>query len=625
MFTQEMREHIKKMREQFFSTGSAKGITGVRKEILEEWKRVYQMGGRITDQDEYVIHEDELIQRIQAQKNLYRITVYYVKKLYNFMKGHGMYISYADGEGYILKNLGDEDIVNTSHVYRVREGAYRGVNNPSLALIQGCLRTQASFSIYSTEHSASINDDWAGTVAPIISAETGSIIGVIGVSCKWNQLNEYSQALVIMLADAISHQLALEQNQLRMNHLYDAVNFGVALLSEDGKIKSISQKAKTLLGLSVGVEYDGEDFTEQLKQNLTWKEIKNRITKTDNIDYTLVFKRNHLSVACVFQALSGSDNYHKEYIVYVRDNADFTRIATKVVGVNTPISLDDIVGNSSEMLHAKEIAKIASNYIPHTLLLGESGTGKELFAQAIHNASYRSDKPFIALNCGAIPKSLIESELFGYEPGAFTGARKNGYIGKFELANGGTIFLDEIGDMPYETQIVLLRVLQSKEITHIGGKTPIKIDVAVIAATNQDLMRKIEDKTFRADLYYRLNTFVINIPPLRKREGDIDELVHHFIKINSVASRKNITEISDEALDILRTHRWPGNVRELENVIERAVLVADDNVIQKEDILIESMRFTKHPNEAASPQETTVPEIWKRFRHKSEGDEEQQI
>lgn len=209
-------------------------------------------------------------------------------------------------------------------------------------------------------------------------------------------------------------------------------------------------------------------------------------------------------------------------------------------------TFEDIIGESEQIKKVISECRSISNNPSTVLLLGESGCGKELLAQAIHNNSYRKNKPFIAVNCGAIPSNLIESELFGYEPGSFTGSNKNGSLGKFEIANGGTIFLDEIGEMPIEMQVTLLRVLQEGVITRIGGKKPIPIDVRVIAATNKDLKQEVKNKNFREDLYYRLNVLPIKVPPLKERIGDVPILLNHFLKIKSEKLNKPVPNVTDK-------------------------------------------------------------------------------
>lgn len=246
--------------------------------------------------------------------------------------------------------------------------------------------------------------------------------------------------------------------------------------------------------------------------------------------------------------------------------------------------LDRIIGNSERIRELKNTIVRIANTDSTVLITGESGTGKEVFANAIHEMSYRRDNNFIKINCAAIPENILESELFGYEDGAFTGARRGGKIGKFELADKGTIFLDEIGDMSFNMQAKLLRVLQEKEIERVGGSTPKKIDVRIIAATNQNLEEKIKKGEFREDLYYRLNVVRLNLPPLRERIEDIPLLCEYFLKKYNEKFGMSIEKIDDEAMEYLQKYSWPGNIRELENVIERAYNLVNGDVIRVEHL-----------------------------------------
>ncbi|OAH54012.1 MULTISPECIES: transporter substrate-binding protein [Bacillaceae] len=237
-----------------------------------------------------------------------------------------------------------------------------------------------------------------------------------------------------------------------------------------------------------------------------------------------------------------------------------------------------LVGSNEAFLHTAKLARTAAKTNANVLVLGESGTGKELFARAIHNESSRKNKPFVALNCASISKELINSELFGYVDGAFTGAKKGGTPGKFEIANGGTLFLDEIGDMPFEIQATLLRALQENEIVRVGGHKPIPVDVRIIAATNKELFQEIAFKgSFRSDLYYRLNVFTIELMPLRNRGEDIVELSRYYLTKLSAETGSIEKKLSIETLNILRKYNWPGNIRELNNVIERAFYLAENS------------------------------------------------
>ncbi|NLW41215.1 MAG: sigma 54-interacting transcriptional regulator [Tissierellia bacterium] len=244
-------------------------------------------------------------------------------------------------------------------------------------------------------------------------------------------------------------------------------------------------------------------------------------------------------------------------------------------------TLKDIIGESKYMVELRDFTRKISKTNSNVLILGESGTGKELFAHAVHNNSNRAKYPFIKVNCGAIPYELLESELFGYEEGSFTGAKRGGKIGKIKAADGGTIFLDEIGELPLNMQVKLLRFIQDKEIEKIGSIHSEEVDVRIIAATNKNLEEMIKDGLFRLDLYYRLNVVTIKIPPLRNRKKDIHILSKYLMDKISRKNNIRVDGISDDALEYLKRYDWPGNVRELENIIERAINLLDGETIIK--------------------------------------------
>jgi formate hydrogenlyase transcriptional activator len=258
-------------------------------------------------------------------------------------------------------------------------------------------------------------------------------------------------------------------------------------------------------------------------------------------------------------------------IVVLREEIDRTSMFEEIVGSSKPIR---------ELL--KQVEKVA-RLNSTVLILGKTGTGKELVARAVHRRSKRADRPFIRVNCAAIPQSLIASELFGHEKGAFTGAVQR-RVGRFEAANGGTLFLDEVGELPMETQIALLRVLQEKEVERVGSNHPISLDVRVIAATNRDLRAAVAAGTFRSDLFYRLNVFPIKVPSLRERVEDIPLLVQYFVARYSKQSGKTIRHIGKQTLEHLRSYHWPGNIRELQNVVERALVLSETDTFVVDEI-----------------------------------------
>ena len=293
--------------------------------------------------------------------------------------------------------------------------------------------------------------------------------------------------------------------------------------------------------------------------------------------------------------------------VFFRDTKEWMKMNSHVKSMLTKIqsyiqdidrsvkySLDDLLGNSKQIHSLKEKVKMIAASDISVLIRGESGTGKELFAHSIHQLSNRSHQPFVKINCGAIPEHLLESELFGYEEGAFTGAKKGGKKGKFQLADGGTLFLDEIGDMPINMQVKLLRALQEGEVESVGSTEPVHVDVRIIAATNRPLEKMMEEKRFREDLFYRINVVPFTIPPLRERMEDVPILMDYFIKKITKKSGKRIMSIEEDVIERFNQYSWPGNIRELENVIEASIHLTNKEVIALEslpDYLKESSLF----------------------------------
>ncbi|GAA0177706.1 sigma 54-interacting transcriptional regulator [Clostridium sediminicola] len=282
------------------------------------------------------------------------------------------------------------------------------------------------------------------------------------------------------------------------------------------------------------------------------------------------------------ETLSSSNNIRNSIISSINPINNSNKIKTNS-SFSAKYSFDDIITHSSLIKNLKTRAQAFAQTDLPVLIIGESGVGKELFAHSIHNYSKRMTKPFVSINCAAIPETLLESELFGYEGGSFTGANKSGKVGKFELAQGGTIFLDEIGDLPINMQSKLLRTLQENQIQKIGSNKSINVDVRIIAATNHDLVKKVDEKKFRADLYYRLNVLNLNIPSLRERPEDIPLLLENFRTL-FYQEYEIHKEFSNEVISILTNYNWPGNVRELKNIVYRLMVIASGDKVLKSSI-----------------------------------------
>ncbi len=447
--------------------------------------------------------------------------------------------------------------------------------------------------------------EFAEVCCPIhVGKDTVGVIGLIAfeeeqrnaiVNNKENLMNFLNR-----MADLISSKLLEEKNTEQIKLLagqleivLDSVDRGIVVSDYNGKIIHYNSKALEMFKL-----YGNEILSTNIKSligilNFNWiidkqKNLKNR-------EFTYNGSNHHFRG--VFDAKPISIGDKSFSIVCTFSNiSDLLKTVNHITTGTMITSFNSIIGSSNCLERVKMEAEKASKSTSTVLIQGESGTGKELFARAVHFNSNRAKGPFISINCAAIPEQLLESEFFGYEDGAFTGARRGGTSGKFELANKGTIFLDEIGDMAIHLHTKLLRVVQEYVIEKIGGKESIPIDVRIIAATNKDLEKKVLEGEFRQDLFYRLNVIPLNIPPLRDRKEDIVILVDYLLdKCNSKLG-KHINKIDDVCLEIFKNYHWPGNVRELENTIEYAVNMCSSSVIKSMD-LPKRMKISEIPSE----------------------------
>ncbi|HFL3828564.1 TPA: sigma 54-interacting transcriptional regulator, partial [Clostridioides difficile] len=352
-----------------------------------------------------------------------------------------------------------------------------------------------------------------------------------------------------------------------INNIINSIPMGIAISDLDGNIKIANGQLLRMFGYS---------FTEIREKKVSqlfkgWPTVKNIILSKNNFIDEEVFinaKTNKLRFNLSAYPLFDASGEIVDIIYIFNEFRKERKLANKIMGRQAIYTFDKIIGQNRGFKKLIEFSKKIADSKSTVLITGESGTGKEIFAQSIHNYGNRKDEPFVAINSGAIPKSLIESELFGYVEGAFTGAKKGGQPGKFEIADGGTIFLDEIGEMPYDMQTRLLRVIEEGVVSRIGGVDQKVVDVRIIAASNRDLKEEVKKGNFRRDLFYRLNVLPIEIPPLRERKEDIPILIDYFMKKVSKRLNKKEVPIRKEQMEKLINYEWPGNVRELENFIE---------------------------------------------------------
>ena len=355
--------------------------------------------------------------------------------------------------------------------------------------------------------------------------------------------------------------------------IINSIRDSFLVITPDGTIIQANDHAVVTLGYKNKEDLIGKKVTDTADSKLAVLDVFKTGEPIYNKERFVKLRKGttlHLMMTAI--PVLGEDGKVIAVVDNVKDIKEYRSMVNEAVGSNASFTFDNIIYRSRRMEETVNQARLAAEGPLSVLLQGESGIGKELFAQAIHNASRRSVGPFVIVDCASIPRDLVESELFGYAEGAFTGARKGGRLGKFELANGGTIFLDEIGELPLEIQAKFLRALQSRSFTRIGGTHEIPVDIRVIAATNRNLEFEVKNKNFREDLFYRLSVLTIEVPPLRDRaEEDVPILAEHFIRSFEEKMEKTNIKISREAMELLKKYSWPGNVRELENVIGRAV------------------------------------------------------
>ncbi|QAZ67088.1 sigma-54-dependent Fis family transcriptional regulator [Solidesulfovibrio carbinolicus] len=439
-----------------------------------------------------------------------------------------------------------------------------------------CLVERQPVHVMAAEHFSSCLHYLSCSAAPIHDS-TGRFLGALNLAISTENFHQHTLGLVEAAAHAIEEHLRLRALIASQRVILELLDDGVAVLGADGTIVSLNGQACSMLGLSPDVV--GRDIQSFVRDSEVLRAIlADRQTFHDReVTFRLVQGELSCALSCAPFADGG-------VILTLRETRRMRKYAARVAGAKAVYTFEHILGQSKALREAVRLARVAAQGDATTLLLGESGTGKELFAQAIHNAGVRRKGPFVVVNCGALPRNLVQSELFGYVAGAFSGALKEGSPGKFELADGGTLFLDEIGEMPLEAQVSLLRLLQENEVTRLGGKEARRVDVRIIAATNKDLASAVRNNAFRGDLYYRLNVLSIAIPPLRQREGDVPLLTRLFLDKFTASLGKPDLEISREALAALAAHHWPGNVRELENCIERLVNVACSSRIDIADL-----------------------------------------
>lgn len=566
---------------------------GVRQVIWDSWRRSVSAGIDPADGDYRFVAPDDLAATLAANRVLIAAAAQVMRGLLAYNpRGH---INLTDAHGTTLYFCG---LDLTPVGSRLLESV-QGTNCTGLALAEDRL----VYVLAEENFARGLRQRRMHCAAAPIRDAQGRTLAMLTLTAEPGWFHFHTLGTVQAAAEAVSRQMALQALLEEQQTVLEVLNEGLVVLDERGCIKALNRYARQLF--RVGRDLLGSPFQRLGQSELTDEILLRGGEGLRDLDCTFeLHDRSHL--ACLVSVCPLEQGGR---VVSLRENRRIREITRRIIGTQASYTFDTIQGSSRAIQDALHLGRIASRSDSTTLVLGESGTGKELFAQAIHNASDRCNGPFVAVNCGAIPRDLVQSELFGHVEGAFTGSARGGSAGKFELADGGTIFLDEIGDMSFDAQVSLLRVLQEGEVTRVGAKQSRQVNVRIIAATHRNLSQAVADGAFREDLYYRLNVLNLTVPPLRMRREDIPLLALHFLGRCARSLRKSVQGISPEALNILSAHQWPGNVRELENAIERATNLAVSDQLLPGDLPLEIQPRQPAGTSATAPEPRTTLDL----------------
>ncbi|HKK94754.1 MAG TPA: sigma-54-dependent Fis family transcriptional regulator [Anaerovoracaceae bacterium] len=555
----------------------------IRPVIADSWRRC-----KLFNLDPYkpiserCLTHIEVENLIESHKEFIGVAWPFMELLYDVVEGSGFRVDLVDEKGNFLKMIGDLEAIENSKKINSLIGANRserigGTNSTGVVL-----ETKKPVQTIGAEHYFESFHSYTCSAAPIFNQKE-ELIGVINMSAHIDLANNHTFGLVIAAAEAIQNEMRIRKINKELHTTLEAIDDGIVHINTNNIITYANSMAANMLGIKIDNMID-RSYDTIFTTSMPIHDIL--INGKGFYNHEMAVSTNNKDFRCIVSAtpiISFEDNLIGMVVVFKKTSV-ISGLAQDLVGVSARFTFEDIISKSPNMNHCIELGKLASKVNSRILIEGESGTGKEMLAQAIHNASISRKGSFVAVNCGAIPHNLIESEMFGYEEGAFTGARRGGKPGKFELAEGGTLFLDEIGDMPLDIQVKILRVLQENQVVRVGGKKPIPINVRIISATNKNLFNEIKKNRFREDLYYRLNVIKIILPPLRNRCEDIPLLINNIVE--KVCCRIGVPtkNIKSNVVKTMSKYNWPGNIRQLENIIESIIVTNKGNEITENSL-----------------------------------------
>ena len=573
----------------FMSTGKVPSSLDISPEVLSSWQRCKDRGMDPYDEHVTTVPPHLLSQKLKENNWIIELVRPILQETADNIRDSGYRIDLYDRELCLLMRFGKkiagqdaerrELIIGESHTE-----ADAGTTATNLAAL-----LERPVQLMSYEHYKTMCHGLTCASVPILDS-SGNLLIVLTVEGNCWPMHKHTMGMLVTLKYYIEYLISKDLrsysglNEKTISAVVEMIEDPAIVVDNTGKILFANEISKNTLG---------KGWNSLLGFNCETIWGKNPFREVLNSRHAIVNRKMVLNIgsspdiffATIKPILNDNEKLVMAIGVFKKTSAN-KAVTSYSQKFKASYIFDNIIGKSPEMQQSVKLAKETAKLDNNILILGESGTGKELFAQSIHNESNYSSGPFVPINCSAIPHSLLESELFGYVGGSFTGSKKEGQIGKFEAANGGTLFLDEINSMSMEMQSKLLRTLQSKTIVRVGGTEEISIDIRIIAAANQDLWQLVKEHKFRDDLYYRINVISIHIPPLRERTGDVDLLIDNFISTFSRQLKREIN-LNEDARKLLQSYPWPGNVRELENVLERCLVLSrvnNNNTISISDI-----------------------------------------
>ena len=571
---------------QRFNQGLSVPEGAIPPHILHGWQLSRALGvDSIRELAPAVLTPDELEALRQENRILLQAAEPMLNMLAVSIRDTGYIATFAVPSGHLLAVVGDQELMEQARENYNIPGAERSIKEVGASALMLAIIEQRPIQVQGYEHYNRHMHHWRCAAAPVFAFDDKPVASLT-ISSHIMLKDIHTLTLAKSCAGAISirmREIALLENEKRLSAMLGSVHNSlpelVMAVEHDGYVTHANERAHEHLRIeTVGSRTHISALFS--KPDLTRVERLLKEGEPGTMEMEVISRSGRQNLMCRFIPVFLENGRPCGMTISINKTEQLLDLTRHVSGNYAKYSFEDIKGENACLKERIRFARRAAESNHRILLTGESGTGKELFAQSIHNASPSHRGPFVALSCAAIPRDLIESELFGYVGGAFTGARRNGMIGKMELATGGTLFLDEVNSLPLEMQAKLLRVLQQMEIVRIGDTKPTPINARIIAAANKDLREAVSEGTFREDLYFRLNVVEIEIPPLRDRKDDISLLTHIFLRRQSQQSNRPFRNITHEALDALYSYEWPGNIRELDNVCERALLLSEDGVIE---------------------------------------------